>query len=145
MVEGDGTPLIVAARKGDLETVRLLVARGADVNVAARGDGNPLIMAAMAGHLPVVRYLVEQGAQVEAMVEGDENPLINAAGHGHLEVVRFLVERGANVNAGVWVNNTVQVGQTYQTVPEYRSPLSMATKGGHRAVIDFLRAKGAVN
>jgi ankyrin repeat protein/beta-lactamase regulating signal transducer with metallopeptidase domain len=144
-VEGDGTPLIVAARKGDLDMVRLLVARGADVNVAARGDGNPLIVAAMAGQLPVVRYLVDQGAQIEAIVEGDENPLINAAGHGHLDVVRFLVERGANVNAGVWVDTTVQVNQTYQTTREYRSPLSMATKGGHRAVVDFLRANGAVN
>ena len=145
MVEGDGTPLIVAARKGDLEMVRLLVARGADVNVAARGDGNPLIMAAVAGQLPVVRYLVDQGAQIEAVVEGDENPLINAAGQGHLDVVRFLIERGANVNAGVWADTTVQVGQTYQMVREYRSPLSMATKRGHRAVIEYLRAHGAVN
>ena len=145
MVDGDGSPLIAAAARGDLEMVTELVTRGADVNLAVSGDGNPLIAASAAGADAVVRYLADRGADIEAMVPGDENPLITAAGQGRLDTVRLLIERGANVNAGIWVDTTFEVNNTYKTVREYRSPLSMATKHGHRAIVDFLRANGAVN
>ena len=46
VVDGDGSPLICAAREGHLDIVRLLLEHGADVNLAGPGDGNPLIMAA---------------------------------------------------------------------------------------------------
>ena len=127
------------------QAIRPHDSRGADVNLAARGDGNPLIAAAARGSLEMVQLLLEQGAEIEAIVPGDENPLINAAGSGHLDIVRFLVERGANVNSAVWVDATYEQDGTYRTVREYRSPLSMATKRGHRAVIDYLRANGALN
>ena len=145
VVEGDGTPLIAAAQNGDIDIARLLIARGADVNLAANGDGSPLIAAAGHGNLDIVELLLDHGADIEAIVPGDENALINAAASGHLAIVRLLVGRGANVNAGVWADSTYQVGRRYETVREYRSPLSMATKRGHRAVVDFLRANGAVD
>jgi ankyrin repeat protein/beta-lactamase regulating signal transducer with metallopeptidase domain len=142
-VDGDGSPLIAAARRGDLEMVAELITRGADINLAVKGDGNPLIAASATGADAIVRYLLDRGADIEAIVPGDENPLITAAAQGHLDIVRLLIGRGANVNAGVWVDTTYEVNNTYKTVREYRSPLSMATKHGHRAVVDFLRANGA--
>ncbi|WP_425998163.1 M56 family metallopeptidase [Caulobacter sp. DWR1-3-2b1] len=129
---GDGTPLIEAARSGRLDLVRLLLAKGADADLAVRGDGNPLITAASAGRLDMVRALVEHGASVESFVPGDETPLINAAQSGDLATVTYLVEKGADVNRAVPSNP----GQT-------RSPLGEAVKRGHRAVADYLRAKGA--
>jgi ankyrin repeat protein/beta-lactamase regulating signal transducer with metallopeptidase domain len=145
-VPGDGSALIVAARSGRLPLVTFLIERGADVNLAVRGDGNPLIAASARGAIDVVQYLLDHGADMEAMVPGDENPLINASAGGHLEVVRLLVERGANVNAGVWVENHRQSRDgTWSAFPEYRSPLSMATKNGHRDLVEFLRAHGATN
>ncbi len=146
VLEGDGTALIAAARHGGMPMVKLLVERGADINLAVRGDGNPLIMASAAGTEDVVRYLLDRGADVEAIVPGDENPLINASANGHLAVVKLLVSRGANVNSGMWIEsyNVVDGGQRGPE-REWRSPLSMATKRGHRAVVDFLRANGAVN
>lgn len=130
--DGDGTPLIEAARSGRLDLVKLLLAKGADADLAVRGDGNPLISAASAGRLDMVRTLVEHGASVEAFVPGDETPLINAAQSGDLATVTYLVEKGADVNRAVPSNP----GQT-------RSPLGEAVKRGHRAVADYLRAKGA--
>jgi ankyrin repeat protein len=126
--------------------VTLLVERGADINLAVEGDGNPLIAASQRGALDVVRYLLDRGADINAIVPGDENALINASANGHLPVVQLLVERGANVNAGVWKENARQARDgSWSTSPEYRTPLSSALRGGHREVVEFLRAHGATN
>ena len=137
-IDGDGTPLIAAARKGQLKVVTLLVDRGADINMAVSGDGNPLIMAAAAGRLAVVAFLLERGADVEQVVPGDENALIAASGHGHLQVVQQLVAWRANVNARVWAPEALSGDHG-----EWRTPLSMARRGGHEDVVKFLLLSGA--
>jgi hypothetical protein len=145
-IEGDGTPLIGAARSGHLEIVRLLLDRGADPNMPVQGDGNPLIMAAAAGHVDVVQLLLDRGANVNQIVPDDENALIQASGNGHLPVVKLLVSAGADVNAGVWVEQGSDRRRTdSQTLRplQRRTPLNMARKGGHKAVIDFLISAGA--
>ena len=138
-VDGDGNPLIMAAREGHPDIVRTLLGRGADVNAAVPGDGNALIMAAREGHLDIVTLLLDGGALIDEVVPGDENALITAAREGHLEIVRMLVDRGANVNASVWAE---------QGWPdrngEWRTPLSMARKGGHTSVVRYLQSVGAV-
>jgi beta-lactamase regulating signal transducer with metallopeptidase domain/ankyrin repeat protein len=133
---GDGTPLVEAARRGNLALASLLIDHGADPNKAAPGDGNPLIMAAARGHEPIVQLLVERGADVNGYVPGDETPLINAAARGHLAVVKYLVEEGADVNLAFDV-------ATYQGGTERRSPLGQAIKFKHDEVASYLRAAGA--
>jgi bla regulator protein blaR1 len=136
-ISGDGSPLIGAAREGRLSTVRLLLERGASVDMGVPGDGNPLIMAAGEGHLAVVTLLLDRGASVDMAVPGDENALIQASGNGHLDVVKLLVSRGANVNARIWAD-------TNRVDGEWRTPLGMARRGRHTAVVEFLRSAGAV-
>src|SRR5262249_19159791 len=56
---GGMTPLLYAARDGRIESARLLVAAGADIE---EGDANgirPLLMAALNDHLDVARLLVQ--------------------------------------------------------------------------------------
>jgi ankyrin repeat protein len=137
-LEGDGSPLIGAARKGKIEAVRLLLDRGADPNAPVSGDGNPLIMAAREGHMDVVTLLLDSGADIDRMVPGDENALIQASGNGRLDVVKLLVGRGADVNARVWVELA-----SGSPSGEWRSPLTMARKGGHDRVVSFLISAGA--
>jgi bla regulator protein blaR1 len=136
-ISGDGSPLIGAARAGHLEAVRLLLDRGADIDMGVPGDGNALIMAAREGHAAVVSLLLERGASVDHVVPGDENALIQASGNGRLDVVKLLVSREANVNARVWAPRTRDDG-------EWRTPMSMARRNRHAAVVGFLRSVGAV-
>jgi len=134
-VDGDGTPLVIAAGSGELALVELLIAHGANVNQAAPGDGNPLIAASANGHLEIVQLLIERGADVNGIVEGDETPLINAARDNRLSVARYLISRGANVN--LTVDASILAGR------ERRSPMIMARRNGHNAMIDLLQANGA--
>jgi ankyrin repeat protein/beta-lactamase regulating signal transducer with metallopeptidase domain len=136
-IDGDGSPLIGAARNGYIAAVRLLLDRGADPNLSVRGDGNPLIMAAREGHADVVTLLLDRGASIDQMVPDDENALIQASGSGQLAVVNLLVKRGADVNARVWVEGAGE------SKGEWRTPLGMARRRGHNAVVDFLLSAGA--
>jgi beta-lactamase regulating signal transducer with metallopeptidase domain len=136
-IDGDGSPLIVAAREGQIRVVRQLLELGADPNMGVSGDGNPLIMASREGHEEIVELLLNRGANVDQVVPGDENALIQASGEGHLNIVKLLVGRGADVNARVFVEDS---GRRRE---EWRTPLSMARKGGHRDVVSYLVSAGA--
>lgn len=139
-VPGDGTPLIAAAQRGHLEIATLLLDRGADIHKSFPGDGNPLIAASQRGHLRIAQMLLQRGARVDEIVDGDENALINASAQGHLNMVQLLVSNGANVNSSAWA---IQWQRDGQKSGEWRTPLSMARRGGHAQVVAYLLAQGA--
>ena len=93
-----------AAKRGDLEKVRslvaanpALVAAGADVGIESR-IGTALHRAALTGQTEVIRVLLEAGAKTEVMSRRFY-PLHLAAMTGHLEAVSALVKGGADVNS----------------------------------------------
>lgn len=55
-------PLIAAAARGHLDTVRLLLERGADVNAADLTGWTPLHAAAYSGNPEIIKLLLERGA-----------------------------------------------------------------------------------
>ncbi len=138
VISGDGSPLIAAARASRLAVVGRLLDRGANPNMPVEGDGSPLIVAASEGSTSVVALLLDRGAHVDLIVPGDENALIQASAHGRLDNVKLLVARGADVNARVWVEQARERSQG-----EWRTPLSMARRGRHAAVVAFLLSVGA--
>ncbi|HLS57419.1 MAG TPA: ankyrin repeat domain-containing protein [Zeimonas sp.] len=87
------TALMLAALHGDLDSVRMLVRRGAEVN---RAGWTPLHYAATNGHTEVVRFLLEQHAYIDAQSPNRTTPLMMAARHKRPDVVRLLVEAGAD-------------------------------------------------
>jgi bla regulator protein blaR1 len=170
VIEGDGSPLIAAARQGHLEAMELLIAAGAAVNRGVSGDGNAITNAAREGHLEAVRLLLQRGADIDAGVPGDGNALIMAAGAGQLDVVRFLLDQGAGmevvvpgdenalihaceggqpavvrllIERGADVNARVRAESGPDGRAEWRTPLSMARRNHHDEVVQILLGAGA--
>jgi uncharacterized protein len=113
------SPLLFAAREGDLESARMLVAAGADVN-AVDGDGkNALGLAIFNGSYAVADFLIDQHANVNQADAQRFTPLFWAVDRRNMEtapnfpwvvtadplpLIKKLLNAGANVNA--IVNNT---------------------------------------
>ena len=93
-------PLIDAARNGDVEAVRSLLAGGADANTT-QGDGmTALHWAAERGHAAVADLLLSAGADVEAKTRlGSYTPLHLASRSGHGPIVSALLDAGADPHA----------------------------------------------
>jgi len=91
------TPLMFAAQFGRLDTVRGLLAAGAQVNLHEKGYYSALMLAAGNGHAEVVRLLADAGARVnEVEITRGWTPLIWAAKRGHRETVEVLLALGAD-------------------------------------------------
>lgn len=87
------TALMVAAGSGNLELVKLLVARKAQVN---RSGWTPLHYAAGNGHQEIVEYLLEHSAYIDAASENGTTPLMLAARQMKPTIARLLVAEGAD-------------------------------------------------
>ena len=94
------SPVADAAMRGDLATVRVLIARGASVN-APQGDGmTALHWAAERGDSAMAATLIRAKANVRAVTRiGDYTPLHIAAKNGNRAVVRALLKAGSDANA----------------------------------------------
>jgi ankyrin repeat protein len=89
---------MMAAKKYDgTDTVKLLVARGADVNGADQYGRTALIVAARYGRIEVVRFLLSHGAHpdAESIMQKWKTPLIAANLRGHEAVAALLRKAGA--------------------------------------------------
>ena len=93
-------PLADAAMRQDVDAVRGLIARGANLD-AAHGDGmTALHWAAQQGDDEVVALLVDAGADVEARTRlGSHTPLHVASRSAQVSVVRTLLMAGADASA----------------------------------------------
>jgi ankyrin repeat protein len=96
------TPLLNVVRVGNVKMARLLLDRGADVNVRVTGEDRRTCLhaACLSGSVRMVRFLLENGADPNASTCTDlRTPLHWAALEGHLKVTKILVKFGANVTA----------------------------------------------
>jgi ankyrin repeat protein len=89
----DESPLMMAALKGQLELVKKLVDRGADVN---KTGWTPLHYAATGGHLEIMRVLLDRYAYIDAESPNGTTPLMMAAQYGSAAAVKLLLEAGAD-------------------------------------------------
>ncbi|XP_043795492.1 histone-lysine N-methyltransferase EHMT1 isoform X3 [Apis laboriosa] len=85
------TGLHIAADKGHLSCVHVLVQAGAQLDVMDRNQLTPLMLAASKGKADVVKYLIRIGADVTLKGEDGMTALHMAAKSGHLEVCRIIL------------------------------------------------------
>ena len=97
---GGFTPLLFAARGGDVAAARLLVAAGADVNVAAPDGAGALAIAALSGNGAVGALLLDSGAHPNAD-GGGYAPLHAAILQRDPALAEALLAAGADPNARV--------------------------------------------
>ena len=126
------TPLHLAAHFGPAKVAERLLARGADVMARSRSNAmananTPLHVAAAGRKAEVARLLVARGADVDARDGDGWTPLMVAAANGSDEVATLLLDSGADA----------------EITNEGSSPISVAERRGHTAVVDLLRKRGA--
>ena len=120
------TPLLFAARAGDLESTRMLLAAGADANETSSEGASALLVATVRGHAQVATFLLDRGADPNAdragytalhwasgiwetelngangiVTQADDGEWNSLGGvkAGKLELVKALLSHGANPNA----------------------------------------------
>jgi ankyrin repeat protein len=141
--------LMTAARTGNAEAVRMLIARGADANARESSLGETALMwAAAENHPEAVRALIEHGADPNArsdklvypkdrfglegvttiLPRGNWTALMYAARQGSLEAARTLAEMGADLNLAD---------------PDGTTALELAILNGHFDTAGALTEKGA--
>lgn len=87
------SPLMLASLSGQLEWVKKLVDKGADIN---KPGWTPLHYAATRGHVEVMDYLLEKHAYIDASSPNESTPLMMAALYGTPSAVKLLLEAGAD-------------------------------------------------
>ncbi len=92
----DESPLMMAALKGNVDAVKELIERDADVNKAG---WTPLHYAASAGspqHTQIISLLLERHAYIDAASPNGTTPLMMAAHYGSTDAVQLLLQEGAD-------------------------------------------------
>jgi ankyrin repeat protein len=92
-------PIVLAARKGQVEAARFLLEQGADLEERDANGDSALLAAAETGQLDMAKWLIEQGADTNAK-DDDKNSVLHVAAYsGTPELVKVLLEAGARPDA----------------------------------------------
>ncbi|MFA5293580.1 MAG: ankyrin repeat domain-containing protein [Phycisphaerae bacterium] len=130
MEDSRTTPIIAAVRKGKVEKVKLLIEKGAQLNLADKDGMAPIHHAAEKGEKEIIEILVKNGADINLESDEDECTALGfAISKRHKEAVEVLLNNGANIN---YQNN----------YPAY-TPLHFAVKSDNNDIVQFLISKGA--
>jgi cytohesin len=98
----DNRKLVEAVRKGEMDKVKDLISKGADIN--ARENGFSLLqVAAQSGQKEMVEFFLDKGFKADgeesaSWTRNPEPPLHLAAKSGSVGTAELLINRGANIN-----------------------------------------------
>ena len=153
------TPLVYAVRSNDLDSVKALLAAGADVNQVTGYGWSPLLVATQNKYYKLGAYLLEHGADVNLANKGAWTPLYLATDNrniesgdypvrkgdmDHLEFIKLLLNKGANVNARMKDSTQTRTVFTNQWLDENgATAFFRASQSGDIVLMKLLLARGA--
>jgi ankyrin repeat protein len=154
---GSLTPLMLAAREGDVESARLLIAAGADVNAIAADGKDALGLAIFNGNYDTASLLIDNKSKVNQADTQGFTPLFWAVDRRNMEtapnfpwmvtkdplpLIGKLLDAGANPNA--LVNNTPRARMRAGS-PRivFATPLMRAAFSGDLDLVKLLLSHGA--
>ncbi len=156
---GGLTPLIFAAREGDIESAKTLLDAGADVNQTSEYEWTPLLTATNNRHYRLGKYLMERGANVNLANKGGWTPLYLATDNrnieggdypvpkpdmDHLEYITLLLGHDADPNARAKENTLTRTIFTMQWFYEAgATPFVRAAQSSDTALMQLLLDYGA--
>uniref|UniRef100_A0A8C3QAP2 Uncharacterized protein n=1 Tax=Geospiza parvula TaxID=87175 RepID=A0A8C3QAP2_GEOPR len=100
------TPLHLAAYKGHLHVVQVLLKAGCDLDIQDDGDQTALHRAAVVGNTDIIATLIQEGCALDRQDKDGNTALHEACWHGFSQSAKVLVKAGANVLAKNKAGNT---------------------------------------
>ena len=156
---GELTPLVYAVRANDLESAKVLLAAGADVNQVTGYGWSPLLVATQNRYYALGAFLLEQGADPNLANKGGWVPLYLATDNRniesgdypvrkgdmeHLEFIKLLLDKGADVNARMKDSTETRTVFTNQWLDENGATAFLrASQSGDLELMKLLLARGA--
>lgn len=156
---GGLAPLHFAVREGDMETVKVLVEAGADVNQTSEFGWSPLLTATQNRYYQIGAYLLEHGANPDIANDGGWSPLYIATDNrniesgdyptrkpdmDHLEFIKLLLEAGANTNTRMASSTETRTVFTNQWLNESgATPFLRAAQSSDLVLMKLLLEHGA--
>jgi len=153
------TPLVYAVRADDLESVKALLAAGADVNQVTGYGWSPLLVATQNRYYRLGAYLLDHGADVNLANKGGWTPLYLATDNrniesgdypvrkgdmDHLDFIKLLLDKGADVNARMKDSTETRTVFTNQWLDENGATAFLrASQSGDIVLMKLLLAHGA--
>ena len=88
-----------AVINGNIEVTKLLIEKGANIEIKDSGCGSsPLLFACQNGRTKIVKFLIEKGADINTKNSKGSNAIHFAAQSGKTEIVDFLLQNGLEIN-----------------------------------------------
>jgi ankyrin repeat protein len=156
---GELTALVYAARANDLESVKVLLAAGADPNQTTGYGWSPLLVATQNRNYKLGAYLLEHGADPNLANKGGWVPLYLATDNrniesgdypvrksdmDHLDFIKLLLDKGADVNARVKDSTETRTVFTNQWLDENGATAFLrASQSSDLELMKLLLARGA--
>ena len=156
---GELTALVYAVRSNDVESVRILLDAGADVNQVTGYGWSPLLVATQNRYYKLASFLLDRGADPNLANRGGWTPLylatdnrniengdypVRKADMDHLEFITLLLDRGADVNARVKDSTETRTVFTDQWLDEDgATAFFRASQSGDVVLMRLLLAYGA--
>lgn len=149
------SPLILAAKKGKLETVQALLQLNAATGIRDCSGATALYIAARDGNPEILKELLLAKAAPDSLGCKDEPPIVPASKNGHAQIVRSLLDHDArSTPKALWAAAQEGHADVLQELlccgavteirdPRGLTPLFLAAQNGHVLAVQELINSGA--